>query len=243
MFGKFDHQTIRRYTIAFGQLFSNINISKYDSNDAIIKNIKVPTFNSTGEYAVNRAKQAPLEGEEDEANVKYTLPLIAYEMGGLAFDNIRNTHKNIKVPVGDFQGSGQSTTREYMFNRVPYIFDFELTLAADTVSDANQMLEQILPYFQPSLTITVNDVINKTDHIKTDTVITLDGVTKNDNWEEQPDTDRVVSYVLSFSVKGYLYMPIKNIEDIIMTVEINYGIDPDDPDNLIVEETDTITEV
>lgn len=241
MFTKFNHQTLRRYTIAFGQLFSNINISKYDSDSTtIIKNIEVPIHQSSGDYAVNRAIQAPLEGEEGEAAVKYTLPLIAYEMTSLAFDSLRNTHKNIKVPVGDFTGAGDTTARDYMFNRVPYIFDFNMTVAADLTNDVNQIIEQIVPYFQPTLTISVHDVINRQTHIKTDTVITLDGITKNDTWEDQPDSPRVAAYDLAFSVKGYLYMPVKNLQDIIVTVEVNYGVDPDDPENLILDESDLI---
>ena len=87
--------------------------------------------------------------------------------------------------------------------------------------DALQIVEQILPYFQPAYTVTVKLVgsINE----KRDIPIILENVTMQDDYEGDFMERRVLLYTLRFSAKTYLFGPVSSAtDDIIRSVKVNY---------------------
>ena len=59
MFGYFYNESMRRMTIAFGQLFNNIQIKRKDSNDSVIQSIRVPLAYAPKEKFLTRLDQQP----------------------------------------------------------------------------------------------------------------------------------------------------------------------------------------
>jgi hypothetical protein len=104
---------------------------------------------------------------------------------------------------------------------VPYNMQFELAIMCKLNDDALQIVEQILPYFQPAYTVTVNLVgsINE----KRDIPIILENVTMQDDYEGDFMERRVLLYTLRFSAKTYLFGPVSSAtDDIIRSVKVNY---------------------
>jgi hypothetical protein len=110
---------------------------------------------------------------------------------------------------------GQST----VYTPVPYILNFQLTIYAKTQDDALQIVEQILPYFNPEYTVTINEVPEL--GIKRDLPVVLQSVSYSDDYEGDFATRRVLQYVLDFSMKTYFYGPIDQKTAIIKDVKTN----------------------
>ena len=89
---------------------------------------------------------------------------------------------------------------------VPYNIDFELYIMSKNSDDALQIVEQILPYFQPDYTITINDIVQMSS--KRDVPIVLTGVSYEDNYAGEWTERRAIIYTMSFTAKCYLYGPV-----------------------------------
>ena len=104
---------------------------------------------------------------------------------------------------------------------VPYNMQFELAVMCKLNDDALQIVEQILPYFQPSYNLTVNLVSALNE--KRDIPIVLENVTMQDDYEGDYSERRVLLYTLRFTAKTYLFGPTADAtKDIIKKSTINY---------------------
>tara|TARA_R100000008_G_scaffold86138_1_gene78075 strand:- start:1131 stop:2117 length:987 start_codon:yes stop_codon:yes gene_type:complete len=92
----------------------------------------------------------------------------------------------------------------YFWQRVPYNMDVALAIACDTTEDGLKIIEQILPYFTPELTVSINDVQ------KHDMPVVLTDVSQMDEWEGGAINERrLITWTLNFQLKTYLYGPAK----------------------------------
>ena len=82
--------------------------------------------------------------------------------------------------------------------------------------DGLQIIEQIMPYFTPDYTVTINTIPDMGD--KRDVPITLTSVTQTDEYEGDFTTRQVLRYDLEFIMKNYIYGPVRD-SDIIRTVK------------------------
>ena len=80
MFGYFYNESMRRMTIAFGQLFNNIQIKRKDSSDNVIQSIRVPLSYAPKEKFLVRLDQQP---SLDEREFSITLPRMSFEISGI----------------------------------------------------------------------------------------------------------------------------------------------------------------
>tara|TARA_B100002019_G_C21039166_1_gene483589 strand:- start:8 stop:688 length:681 start_codon:yes stop_codon:yes gene_type:complete len=135
-------------------------------------------------------------------SVAITLPRIGFEIGTIAYDPTRKLNKIQKVKKPGT--AGNKVDSQYM--PVPYNIDFELYAMSKNSDDALQIVEQILPYFQPEYTITINDIVQMNN--KRDVPIILTGITYEDNYEGDFAERRAIIYTLSFTAKAYLYGPV-----------------------------------
>jgi hypothetical protein len=87
--------------------------------------------------------------------------------------------------------------------------------------DALQVVEQILPYFQPAFTLTV-DLIDSIGE-KRDIPVVLDNVSFTDDYEGDFSTRRILIYTFNFTAKTYLFGPIaENSDGLIRKVQVDY---------------------
>ena len=203
MFGhKFYHTSLRKYIILFGTLFNDIHIQRRNSNDNVIQTIKCPLTYAPRERVTARLEQNPNLTEQQAI----LLPRISFEMTTLMYDPARklNTMNKWKKDAGDAATGGKIKTT---FQPVPYDISFDLNIYTRYAEDATQVLEQIIPFFTPEFTATI-DLIPEMG-IKVDVPIVLESLSSQDTYEGDFETRRALIWNLGFRMKGYLYGPIK----------------------------------
>ena len=210
----FYNETIRKTVIAFGTLFNNIKIKKFASDGKAISQIKVPVAYGPMQRFLARIEQ---QANFDD-NVAITLPRISFEITSYAYDPSRKSS-----PITKFTGKGSDKTKhKKIFLPVPYEIGFRLSFATKLQDDALQIVEQILPHFQPSYNVTVNMLEGVEE--KRDIPFTLANVSFSDEYEGDFSTRRFIQYDLDFVAKTYFYSEIPTDEaGIIKKVQVDYS--------------------
>ena len=208
MFEYFYNEIFRRTIISFGTLFNNISI-KQDGGS-----VKVPLAYGPTQKFLARIEQSP------DLNKPFaiTLPRMSFEFTGLTYDSSRKVTTTQQFTVKD-PNSESDTKKAYM--PVPYNMQFELAIMCKLNDDALQIVEQILPYFQPSYNLTVNLVSALNE--KRDIPVVLENITMQDDYEGDFESRRVLLYTLRFTAKTYLFGPVTSAsKDIIKTASVRY---------------------
>ena len=210
----FYNETIRKTVIAFGTLFNNIRIKKFGTDGKTISQLKVPIAYGPMQRFLARIEQQP----NFDDNVAISLPRISFELTSYAYDPARKAS-----PITKFTGKGATKTKhKKIFLPVPYEIGFRLSFAAKLQDDSLQILEQILPHFQPSYNVTVNMLEGVEE--KRDIPFTLANVSFVDEYEGDFSTRRFIQYDLDFIAKTYFYSEIPTDESgIIKKVQIDYS--------------------
>jgi hypothetical protein len=214
MFEYFYNEILRKTIISFGTLFNNISIKHTNSSDDVISTIKVPLGYGPTEKFLARLQQSP----NLDKSIAITLPRMSFEFTGLTYDPSRKL-TTTQTFIAKDSNTGTETKKMYM--PVPYNMQFELSVMSKLNDDILQIVEQILPYFQPSynLTISLVDSIEE----KKDIPIVLENITMQDDYEGDFSTRRVLLYTLRFTAKTYLFGPVSSAtKDIIKTSKISY---------------------
>ncbi len=201
----FYNQIVRKNIIAFGTLFNNIEMKSTDPSDGtVLETTKVPLA-----YGPKQKFLVRLEENNTNRKVSITLPRLYFEMTGIDYDPSRKTSpiQKYKTVIDD---NGDEVRVQYV--PVPYNLSFELGVIAKSQDDALQITEQILPYFQPSFSVTLNMIPDMNE--KKDIAIVLNNVSYEDQWDDSFYERRYIIYTLSFTMKSYLYGPY-NKSDII----------------------------
>jgi len=216
MFEYFYHEILRRTIISFGTLFNNIKIVQRNKSNEVVSEIKVPLAYGPTQKFLARLNESP-----DDLNnpVRITLPRMSFEFVSLNYDSTRKvtTTQSFLIPSQD----GSGVRKSYV--PVPYNMEFELSIMTKHNDDMLQIIEQILPYFQPSYTLTVNLV--STIGEKRDIPFTLNNIVMEDDYEGDFATRRALIYTLRFTAKTYLFGPISSSanKDIIKKASIAFS--------------------
>ena len=207
----FYHEILRKTVIGFGTLFNNINVRHKDASGTNFSVLKVPLAYGPMQKFLARIQQQP----DLDRETAITLPRLSFEMQGLQYDPTRKTG----IAQTFLTKNGTNAKKVYM--PVPYNVGFELSIMAKLSDDALQILEQIVPYFQPSFNITVNLISSIGE--KKDIPIVLESINYSDQYEGGFDSRRIIIYTLSFTAKTYLFGPVAdNPEGLIKKVDVDY---------------------
>jgi len=208
----FYNQSTRNVVVAFGTLFNNIQLTKKDGSGNVIQTMKVPLAYGPKQKWLARLTEDPNLSKK----VAVTLPRIGFEISGISYDSSRKQNKVIKVKkVAD--GTDKEQVKSG-FMPVPYNVEFELFIMSKSSDDALQIVEQILPYFQPEYTVTLRESPDL-DIIR-DVPIVLNSISYEDDYEGDFTSRRSVIYTLSFTAKYYLYGPVSS-QNVIRTVQVD----------------------
>ena len=208
---QFYHETIRKMVVTFGTIFNNINIVRKDNNGNITQKMKVPlAYGPKQKFLVRLDQDANLDSK-----VAITLPRMGFEIQNLSYDAVRKLNRVQKFKKVKGSKANQLDTQ---FMPVPYNLDFELYAMAKQSDDALQIVEQILPFFQPDYTLTINDMTDM--GIKRDVPIVLESVSYEDSYRGDYGDRRAIIYTLSFTSKFYLYGPVTSGK-IIKSVQVD----------------------
>ena len=205
MFGDhFYHKQIRNTVIAFGTIFNNVNIKRLDSSGNPIQTLRVPLS-----YAPKEKFLARLDAQQDltgdDSKVAITLPRMSFEITGYNYDGTRKLNKNQKL--GRVTTNADTTKLNTQHSPVPYNVNFELNVFVANSDDGLQIIEQILPFFQPDYTVTM--ILDNTYmDTKRDIPFVLENVSYDDSYTGTLTSLRRIIYTLQFTAKIYLYGPI-----------------------------------
>lgn len=200
MFGPhFYNQRIRKAVAVFGALFNDIHIIRKNSSGNILSQTKVPLSYGPRRDFLARIDQMNAAGT-DERQVAIKLPRMSFEIVAMMYDASR------QLPKMNYCRKGSSVEDEgtRLYSPSPYNISFQLSIYAKSQDDALQVVEQILPYFTPHYTLTVNP-LDDFDDVKEDTPISLVGVTFSDDYEALVEARRTIIYTLDFEMKINLY--------------------------------------
>ena len=211
----FYHEVLRKTVVAFGTLFNNIHVQHEDRNGGTFSDTKVPlAYGPRSKFLAKIREQ-----QELSKAVAITLPRMSFEMTGLQYDSSRKTSV-----TRTFKAVDDDNNVKKVFLPVPYNVDFELNIMTKLNEDALQIVEQILPFFQPSFNVTI-DLIDSIGE-KRDIPIVLDNISFTDEYEGDFSTRRVLIYTIKFTAKTYLFGPIAESTDgLIRKVQIDYYTD------------------
>ncbi len=205
MFGThFYNEGVRKLVIGFGQIFNNIFIQNTSSTGAVTKRLRVPLAYAPKEKFLARLDQ---QANLDDRQFAIVLPRMSFEMTGLSFDPSRKLNKMNKV-VRVKTNEEDGKVMNFNYSPVPYNVDFTLNIFTATAENGLQIVEQILPYFQPDYTVTVR-VIPELNLVR-DVPIVLGQVSYEDSYTGDFERRRAVIYTLNFTAKTYLYGPMSN---------------------------------
>jgi hypothetical protein len=200
MFGSpFYHHTMKKIVASFGALFANIFVVKRSTNNNELERIKVPlAYGPADRYLVRTI-------EDPDLTRRYSikLPRMSFEIKSLQYDSSRklNTLKTNIAAINNTQGS---VLRQYQ--GVPYKISIDLSIISKYIDDANQIIEQILPWFTPAFTVTINSIPGM--NYKDDIPITLTSLSLSDNYESDWNSRRDIIWTLSFDIQMMFYGPI-----------------------------------
>ena len=216
---RFYNQSLRKLIVAFGQVFNNIVIQRTNSTGGVTSRIKVPLAYAPKEkFMVRLDQQANLNSREFATS----LPRMGFEITGLSYDASR---KLTRVQKYSQVKSGEEGKKvNFNYTPVPYNIDLQLYLFTATAEDGLQIVEQILPYFQPDYTVTVNMVPNL--DIKRDIPIVLGNINYEDSYDGEFTNRRAVIYTINFTAKTYLFGPMNN-QGVIKKTQADLGADTD----------------
>jgi hypothetical protein len=203
--------TIRKSIVAFGNMFNSITIERRDAEGNVVQVLKVPISYAPKQKALARIQQRP---NIDDMNVQVIVPRMSFEMTTLNYDFAR------KISPLQQSRSINSTvaTLDSQYAPTPYNIDVQLYVYAKNQDDGLQIIEQILPYFNPDYNLTVKAIPQL--GIKNDLPILLDSVTFEDSYEGGFEDQRTIVWTLSFTMKLNFYGPV-NKQGIIRKVVTN----------------------
>ena len=209
MFGEhFYHETIKRAVSVFGTLFNNISIKRPDGTT-----MKVPLAYGPRQKWIARLQQQSSLGLDGNTRTAISLPRMGFELTSIDYDATRKLSKKTQFKKAT---ASNPNVLQYQYAPAPYNLGFDLSVLVKNTDDGLQIIEQIMPYFTPDYTVTINTVPDMGD--KRDIPITLTGVTQTDDYEGDFITRQVLRYDLSFVMKNYIYGPVRD-SDIIRTVK------------------------
>ena len=196
------HEIVRKTIISFGTLFNDIHVRHQDKSGNDISDLKVPLAYGPVQKFLARLEQ---QAELNKA-VQINLPRMSFEMTSIAYDSTRKSSL-----VQTFKTCEDGSKVKKVFMPVPYNIGFQLNILSKLNDDSLQILEQILPVFQPHFNLTI-DLVESIGE-KRDIPIILESVSFQDDYEGSFDTRRALIHTLNFTAKTYLFGPIADSSD------------------------------
>lgn len=202
------NNTIRKHVIAFGSLFNSVFVQSTRSSG--IEKTRVPLSYGPKEKFIQRIISE--SGISDATHIQMSLPRMGFEMGGLQYDpnrRINKLHTMEKVVNG---------VELISYSESPYLYSFNLYIFTRSSEQTFQIVEQIVPFFTPDFTVTMN--MNEL-YTKVDVPIVLTNVVVNEEYEGAFDNRRSLVTVMNFTMKGYIYSTINETDPTLAIQEAN----------------------
>ena len=204
----FYNESLRKTIIAFGSLFNDIFINRRNSAGTDVQTLKVPLA-----YGPKQKFMVRLDADPNlDQKVAITLPRIGFEIAGLDYDPSRKINRIMKRKKVSSDADKKLKQMSTQYSPVPYNLNFELFVMTKNSDDGIQIVEQILPFFQPEYTVTINEV-PEMDVVR-DVPIVLNSIGYEDTYTGSFTERRAIIYTFNFVAKAYVYGPVTTAKPI-----------------------------
>ena len=211
--------------VSFGTLFNNVDVKKIKSDGTVLSQFRVPISYGPKQKFLDRLAEEPNLSDRNRSAI--TLPRMAFELTGFEYDAQRQQNKLIRSIKNQYEADGK---RGFQYAPAPYNLNITLSILAKNMNEALQIVEQIIPYFQPEYTVTMKMVDGIPDN--RDVPVVLNGVSFSDEYEGSFEDRRIIEYTLDFQMKTYFFGPIytgRMIKNVIERTYIPSGKFTTDP--------------
>lgn len=229
----FYHEHIRKAIIAFGTLFNHIQVRRTNAAGEVAQSLFVPLAYAPKQKFIARISQAP-EIDDNREGFAITLPRIGFEITNFNYDPSRKLAITQNVRAVDTTGITNTGVR-YSYVSTPYNMGIGMSVFAKNQDDGLQIIEQILPYFNPDFNVTINEIPEL--GVKRDLQIVLDNISYQDAWEGDFSKRLSVVWDLSFTIKMNFYGYVNDANLIKKTIQKVYA------DNTLFEGSSPTNEV
>lgn len=224
MFGEnFYNGTLRKYVIYFGTLFNNIEIDRVDGDGATIQTIPVPIAYGPKEKYIALIEQNP----NLDAKIAISLPRMSFEMTSIQYSPERRLNPTTRM-YNTISANNTSELRS-VYTPTPFDISFQLAIYVRNAEDGVRILEQILPYFTPEYTATLKLLDNMPD-IKMDIPVVFNSMATEDTYEGDFVTRRVLIHTIEFTLKGYVFGPVRERGGIIKLANTQFFVEDSGPE-------------
>lgn len=220
MFGYFYNSSIRRYIVMMGALFNHVGVAR--THDGVTTIQKVPISYGSKERFVQKLNTInnTSDGDETYAKIETVLPRMNLSMVDINYNPLFVTNITNRNMLTVNRGGVPKTTSQ--FNPVPYKMMFELGIYTRHEDDMLQIVEEILPYFQPNFSCKITELHTNDIKVDRDIQITIQSVAIDENADSDRFSRRRLEWSIMFEVDGYLYPSIKDIHNEIKTVYVDF---------------------
>lgn len=213
MFQYFYHQRLRKAVAIFGTMFNNIHVLRQNASGKTISQVKVPLSYAPKDKYLERIRNNP--DLDNNQQVALKLPRMSFEIIALSYNPER------KIPkLNNYNNVFKDDRKNKFFTPAPYDINMQLNIFAKQQDDALQIVEQILPYFNPQYTLTIKPFTELAPELREDVPISIQGVTFTDDYEGAVADRRTIIYTLDFLMHVNFYGPITQ-SDIIRKATID----------------------
>ena len=204
----FYNESLRKCIIAFGSLFNDIYITRKNASGTDSQSMKVPLA-----YGPKQKFMVRLDADPNlDQKVAITLPRIGFEIAGFDYDPSRKLNRIIKRKKVSNTTDKALKQMNTQYSPVPYNLNFELFVMTKNSDDGIQIVEQILPFFQPEYTVTIKEVPEMS--VIRDVPIVLNNIGYEDTYTGSFTERRAIIYTLNFTAKAYVYGPVSTSKPI-----------------------------
>lgn len=222
MFGeKFYNGIIRKYVIYFGTLFNDIEIDRVNSSNTVIQSIRVPISYGPKEKYLAQLEQNP----NLDRKIAIQLPIMSFEMTSFNYSPERRLNPTHRL----YYNTTAVNKLKSVYTPTPFDIGFQLNIYVRNAEDGVRILEQILPYFTPEYTATLKLLDNMPD-VKVDVPVVFNSLSSEDTYEGDYETRRALIHTLDFTVKGYVFGPVRERSGLIRMANTQFFVDNNDED-------------
>lgn len=217
MFGFWYNSSMRNYIVMMGDLFSNVQVMRKRDDKIDLQRVPI-TYASKERFMMKLDKLNSINSTKEVAKVDTVLPRMSLNMLDIVYNGMYATSNQIRS-IQESRGTFKDISQ---YNSTPYKMIFELSIWTRHMDDMFQIIEQILPYFQPHFTTTITELHNNQINYERDIPVTLQSVAIDDIVETDTGSRRQLQWSIVFEVPGWLYPPVANIEGQIKTIYLDF---------------------
>lgn len=222
MYGTDYNKNLRKLVVAFGTLFSDIHVKHENSTEGGSDiDIRVPITYASQEKFIQRYLNP--SSITDGVRIENQLPRLSYIMNSISPDPNRRRNRNVPLKFGTSTNGVCNNSTNMVFSEIPVNIGFTLFVYTRHIDDTLQIVEQIMPLFNPTHIINMNF----TDYITDINIpITMVSNTISDKYDGDLTNRRINISTFNFAAKSFIFASSETVSQV-SNVGLTAGVNLD----------------